>query len=82
VLEDTLRKLARQEKLDDTQKATRLNDGLKKAERYKQVQWRQIQVCLDIGNNAAHGKFDQYTEENIRDQIDGIRRFIANDFKI
>lgn len=82
VLEDSLRRLARQEQLDDTQKATKLNDDLKKAGRYNQVQWRQIQVWLDVGNNAAHGKFDQYSKEQVKEHIEGIERFIASEFKV
>jgi len=82
VLEDSLRRLAPQEQLDDTQKATKLNDDLKKAGRYNQVQWRQIQVWLDVGNNAAHGKFDQYSKEQVNEQIEGIERFIASEFKV
>lgn len=82
VLEDSLRRLARQEQLDDSQKATKLNDDLKKAGRYNQVQWRQIQVWLDIGNNAAHGKFDQYNKEQVKEQIEGVERFIAGEFKV
>ena len=82
VLEDSLRRLALQEQLDDSQKATKLNDELKKAGRYNQVQWRQIQVWLDIGNNAAHGKFDQYDKEQVKEQIEGIERFIASEFKV
>ena len=82
VLEGALKRLSRQEQLDDTQKATKLNDDLKKAGRYNQVQWRHIQAYLDIGNSAAHGKFEEYTEELVRDQIEGIQRFIANDFKV
>ncbi len=82
VLEDALKRLARHEQLDDTKKASVLNDELKNTGRYNQVQWRQIQVLLDIGNDAAHGKFTQYSEEQVKDQINGIERFIASEFKI
>lgn len=82
VLEDALKRLARQEQLDDTQKATRLNDELKKAGKYNQPQWRQIQAWVDIGNSAAHGKFNEYSEEQVREQIEGVERFLANEFKV
>lgn len=82
VLEDALKRLSRYEQLDDTKKASVLNDELKKAGRYNQAQWRQIQVWLDIGNNAAHGNFTQYSEEQVKDQIEGIERFIASEFKV
>lgn len=82
VIEDCIKRLARLEQLNDTKKAAALNDELKKAGRYNQAQWRQIQVWLDIGNNAAHGNFSQYKEEQVKDQLEGIERFIANEFKI
>lgn len=81
VIEDCIKRLARLEQLDDTKKAAALNDELKKAGRYNQAQWRQIQVWLDIGNNAAHGNFS-YKEEQVKDQLEGIERFIASEFKI
>lgn len=82
VLEDALKRLARQEQLNDTQKASILNDELKKAGKYNQPQWRQIQTWLDVGNSAAHGKFDEYSKEQVRDLIEGIERFIANEFTV
>lgn len=82
VLEDSLKRLAREEQIDDAKKASVLNEELKKAGRYNQPQWRQIQVWLDIGNDAAHGNFNNYTKEQVKDQIDGIERFIASDFKV
>jgi hypothetical protein len=82
VIEDALKRLIRHEQLDDTKKASVLNDELKKAGRYNQAQWRQVQVWLDIGNNAAHGNFTQYSEEQVKGQIEGIERFIASEFKV
>jgi hypothetical protein len=80
VLEDALKRLARLEQLDDTKKATLLNDELKKARRYNQIQWRQIQVWLDIGNDAAHNNPPTYKKEQVKDLLDGIKRFIAIEF--
>jgi hypothetical protein len=82
VLEDALKRLARQEQLNDTQKASVINDELKKAGKYNQPQWRQIQAWLDIGNSAAHGKFYEYNEEQVREQIEGVERFLANEFRV
>lgn len=82
VIEDSVKRLARLEQIDDTKKASVLNDELKKAGRYNQAQWRQIQVWLDIGNEAAHGNITQYSKEQVREQIEGIEHFIANEFKI
>ncbi len=81
VIEDALRRIAGQENIEDTQKASRINDDLKKAERYGKPQWRQIKVWLDIGNAAAHGKFNDYDEEEVKVMIEGIGRFLADEFK-
>ena len=40
----------------DTAKVSVLNDQLRKAEKYSQPKWREIQHMCDIGNDAAHGK--------------------------
>lgn len=82
VLEDALRRLAQQEKISDTLKASQINIELRKAGRYNLSQERLIQAWLDIGNYAAHGKFDQYSKEQVKDQIESVERFIANDFKV
>ena len=81
VLEDALERLARSENIDDNQKASVINDQLKKKEKYPQSQWRFIQAWLDIGNAAAHGKFDEYTSQDITNLIEGIERFLLSDFR-
>lgn len=77
VLEDSLKRLARQEALDDSLKASRINDELKKAGKYAQPQWRRIQAWLDTGNAAAHGKFDEYNQKDVEKLIDEVEMFIA-----
>jgi hypothetical protein len=81
VLEDSLKRIARSEGIDDSQKASRLNDELKKAGRYPQPQWRLVQAWLDVGNAAAHGKFDAYDEEDVERLIKDIERFLATEFR-
>jgi hypothetical protein len=80
VLENSLKRLARQEEIDDTLKASRINDVLKNFGMYSQPQWRLIQAWLDIGNSAAHGKFDEYNKDSVEKMIDGIEQFIALHF--
>lgn len=79
VLEDTLRRIADNEGLDSSLKASRLNDEIKKAGRYAQPQWRLVQTWLDIGNAAAHGDFDDYTGDEVGRMLDDIRHFIARE---
>lgn len=81
VLEDALKRLARAEGIDDTQKTSRVNDELKKIGRYPQPQWRLIQAWLDIGNAAAHGKFSEYNDEDVEKLIEDIERFLAVEFR-
>lgn len=80
VLENSLKRIARQENIDDTLKTSRLNDELKNIGVYPQPQWRLLQAWLDIGNSAAHGKFDEYNEDSVDKMIDGIEQFIAFHF--
>lgn len=81
VLEDSLRRLASQEGLDETQSAGRLNDDLRGKGRYAQPQWRLIQAWLDIGNAAAHGKFSDYTDDDVQRLVEDIERFLATEFR-
>lgn len=81
VLEDALRRLARSEGIDDSLKASRINDELKSQERYSPVRWRSIQTWLDIGNSAAHGKFNEYIIEDVASAVSGIEQFLALEFQ-
>jgi hypothetical protein len=81
VLEDALKRLSRNERIDDTQKASILNDELKKINFFPQIQWRFIQTWLDIGNNAAHGKFDTYSKDQVYDMIKGVEQFVLSYLK-
>jgi hypothetical protein len=58
--------------------ASTLNDDLHKQLVYSQPEWRQIQVWIDIRNNAAHGKaeFKETSREDIKRMIDHVRDFI------
>jgi hypothetical protein len=81
VLEDALKRIARSEGINENQKASIVNDELKKKGRFSQPQWRFIQGWLDIGNSAAHGKFNQYTQEDVVKMIDDVERFLGNEFR-
>ena len=81
VLEDALRRLAREESIDVSQKASALNIELRKIDRYSQPQWRIVEACLDTGNAAAHGKFDQYDQGDVERRIEDVERFLASEFR-
>lgn len=50
---------------------------LEKIEFYNPVESKQITVWVNIRNYAAHGQFDQFNSEQVKEMIDGIRKFIA-----
>jgi hypothetical protein len=81
VIEDALRRIARSVGIDDSQNASKINDELKKAERYGVPRWRQVQSWLDVGNSAAHGRFDDYNQTVVQLNIDGIREFLATELR-
>jgi hypothetical protein len=80
VLEDALKRLTRENGGDDTLRASAINDSLRQAGIYPQPQWRLIQACLDVGNDAAHGNFNNYNQEDVKQRIEDIERFLATYF--
>ena len=80
VLEDALRRLARKNGVDPDHKATKLNDELKQQSVYAQPQWRLIQAWLDIGNAAAHGRFEEYGTDDVSNAIHGVEQFLISHF--
>ncbi len=79
VLEDCLRRICRNLALSDTKKAAELNNSLREAGRYNQPQWRSVQVWLDIGNAAAHGKFQEYDAAQVKTLISDVASFAARE---
>lgn len=77
IIEDSLKRIARREEINDSQRASAINDELKKKGVYSQHQWRIIQVWLDIGNNAAHGKFNTYAKTDIEKMINEVEQFLV-----
>jgi hypothetical protein len=87
VIEDSLRRISNREGIviigedGKNKKAAVLNDELKGKDFYNQTTWRQIQVWLDIGNDAAHGNFEKYTYEQVSSFYEGLVNFITTYFK-
>lgn len=66
--------------LDDASgpiKADRLNSELAKVPVYGKLDQKNVTAWLDLRNNAAHGRFDAYTQEQVGLMLQGIRDFIA-----
>jgi len=58
-------------------KLDRMNADLRKLLLYNVGMQKQITAWADRRNNAAHGKWSEYTKEDVKDMISGINRFLA-----
>lgn len=86
VLEEHLRQLSLKNSLpveDDRdgdlvpRKADRLNAELAKANVYSKLDQKLVTAWLDLRNNAAHGKYETYASEQVRQMIQGVIEFMA-----
>ncbi len=57
--------------------ADEMNVNLARAGVYNVNQQKNITFCLDLRNNAAHGKYDEYDSQQVVLMIDSVRHFIA-----
>lgn len=57
-------------------KADLMNADLAKATVYSSAYQKQIGAWLDLRNKAAHGKYSEYTAEEVSLMLQGIRQFI------
>ncbi len=57
-------------------KAETLNQELHKNDIYNLLEQKQVTTWLDLRNNAAHGKYDQYGAQQVQHLIIGIRDFM------
>lgn len=77
VLEDALKRLSSMGEIDQDQPAASLNQALRDSGVYGKPQWRQVQAWLDIGNSAAHGEIDDFTDRDIAEMLAGVGEFLA-----
>ncbi len=87
VLEENLRQLCREngvelefEKGDGSfapKSADRLNSDLAKGEVYTKLDQKNVTAWLDLRNKAAHGKYDEYTQEQVEIMMRGVTEFLA-----
>ena len=82
VLEEHLRKLC--EKIgiptvtgDKPKKADLLNAELAGASVYSKLDQKSVTAWLDLRNMAAHGKYSEYTKEQVQILQDGVRHFMT-----
>jgi hypothetical protein len=84
VLEEHLRQLcaAASIPVDDpasgrTRKADSLNADLVKANKYSKLDQKNITAWLDLRNKAAHGKYSEYTSDQVGLMLAGVRDFVS-----
>src|SRR5262249_46662449 len=86
VLEEHLRQLCSANHIDievitpnrvTPKKADALNADLAKASVYSKLDQKSITAWLDLRNKAAHGKYSEYTTEQVRLMSQGVTEFIA-----
>ena len=54
-------------------KASKVNDSLKNEGIFATPKWRIVQSHLDVGNSAAHGKNEEFSEENVKSMFEFIK---------
>jgi hypothetical protein len=82
VLEEHLRKLCLKNSIAITinnrfKKADAMNADLANSNVYNRLDQKNITAWLDLRNKAAHGKYTEYTEDQVNLALQGIRDFIA-----
>ncbi len=82
VLEEHLRQLCRKHSISVFQTsrpktADRLNADLAGAKVYNKLDQKAVTSWLDLRNNAAHGKYDEYTREQVQLMLEGVGNFSA-----
>lgn len=80
VLEDNLRKLCNIAgiNLPNRPKMDYMNAQLAKVNTYNKLTQKRLTAIADIRNSAAHGKWDEFTKEDVEDMIKWITSFTEN----
>lgn len=77
VLETALRELCDKEGISHG-KLDKMNADLTKAGTYNKLVQKRITALADIRNSAAHGKPNEFTEQDVIDMIRYVNQFLAN----
>ena len=77
VLETALRELCEKEGISHGN-LDRMNADLAKAGVYNKLMQKRITALADVRNSAAHGKPNEFTEQDVTDMIRDVSKFLAN----
>ena len=80
-LEEHLRKLCEKHSIsllrgDEPRKASALNDDLKRADVYANLDHKSVTAWLDLRNDAAHAHYERYERPQVQLMLDGVRDFL------
>ncbi len=80
VMENGLRSIAHRNGIQVREKEdlSTLNKKLADKEVYGRLVQRKVQVWTDVRNLADHGRFDEFSEEDVRDLIKGAQSLLAD----
>ena len=83
VLEDGIRRLCDAHKIEAGKRDTiqQLNEKLYKGKAYTALMHKEIIAKAEIGNCAAHGRFDQYKKDDVAVFLEFVLRFLAQYLK-
>jgi hypothetical protein len=83
VLEDGLRKLCEAHKIEVGKRDTmqQVNEKLYRENVYSALQHKEIIAKAEIGNCAAHGRFDEYKKEDVAAFLEFVLRFLSQYLK-
>jgi hypothetical protein len=76
VLETTIRQLCDVEGIGHG-KLDKMNSDLAKAGRYNVLVQKQVTALADVRNKAAHGQNDQFSNDDVKNMIAEVSRFLA-----
>ncbi|WP_417498584.1 DUF4145 domain-containing protein [Methylophaga sp.] len=77
VLETALRDLCDQENIAHG-KLDKMNSELAKSGKYNKLQQKRITALADIRNNAAHGKSENFTDEDVKLMVRDVESFLLS----
>ena len=80
VLENGLRSIANRNEIPVKERddLSALNHKLADKETYNRLVQKKVQVWTDVRNHADHGRFDEFSEDDVRNLIEGAQSFLAD----
>ncbi len=83
VLEDGLRRMARSRNLTvkSSDGLASLNQKLAQSGAYGPIVQSRVMVWKEVRNHADHGKFAEYTTDDVRDMLNGVAQLLSEHLK-